>query len=188
MEAIGVDDDGVLNFEPIDIDTSYLYEELLCVDAAAAGFAGLSFRIRGPESASVTLELQTRESCEGGGDDDEDDDDDDDGEKRKVKVKRQEDYTSSYYTVNGLSGDLEEVVVPFDSWPEAQLGGVVGVVWFGFSAGREDGDNAWQLDDVKLSCSAEPPPEPEPEPEPTPTASVPVPPPPSPTSSESVEN
>ena len=186
MEAIGVDDDGVLNFEPVDIDTSYLYEELLCVDAAAAGFAGLSFRIRGPEAASVTLELQTRESCEGGGDDD---DDDEEGKKTKVRSRRpktaaaDDDYTSSYYTVDGLSGDLEEVVVPFDSWPEAQLSGVVGVVWFGFSAGIEDGDNAWQLDDVKLSCSAEPPLDPEPEPEPTPTASVPVPPPPpSPTS------
>ncbi|KAK7751365.1 hypothetical protein SLS62_006621 [Diatrype stigma] len=150
IEAIGVDDEGILDFEPVSVDTSYVYEQFPCIDATAQGFDGLSFAVRGPAAASVSLELQSKADCGNSSDDS---------------------YSSAYYTLDGLSGDLETVAVPLASWTgdDVHLTGLVGVVWFGFSPGSNATDNEWALDTVQLSCAATTtPPE---DPEPTSTSS-----------------
>lgn len=131
------------------VDTSYVYEQFPCVDATAQGLDGLSFAVRGPAAASVSIELQSNADCSG---------------------DAAGNYSSAYYTLDGLSGDLETVTVPLASWTgdDVHLSGVVGVVWFGFSPGSNATDNEWALDTVQLSCAAATPPE---DPEPTSTSS-----------------
>ncbi len=133
MEAIGLDDEGILNFEPVDVNSSYIFEELPCVDAAARGLDSLAFRLRGPEAASVSVELQTRSDCAG------------------------EQYQRAYLPVDGLSGDLDVITVALDGFggrqPAAAAAAVVRLVWFGFSAGAEEADREWAIDDVRLTCA-----------------------------------
>ncbi|KAI5923577.1 hypothetical protein F4810DRAFT_199635 [Camillea tinctor] len=142
---------GVLTFTPNNIDVSYIYEQFECLNAATQDYSSLSFSIKGPEAASVSLELQTKEDC------------------------ADEEYQSFYYTVDGLSGSLETVDIPLSNWVDANLDAVVGVVWYGFSAGVSGTDNEWQLDDVQFICAgAEPPEPPDDPPEPTTTEPEPT--------------
>ncbi|KAI1497886.1 hypothetical protein F5X99DRAFT_432625 [Biscogniauxia marginata] len=145
-------DGGILTFTPNNIDVSYIYEQFECLDTIAQGYNSLSFSIKGPEAASVSLELQTKENCTSEG------------------------YQSFYYTVDGLSGSLQTVDVPLSNWVEANLNSVIGVVWYGFSAGVSGTDNEWQLDNVQFLCAGIEPPGDPPEPpiEPTPTDTEPT--------------
>lgn len=147
-------DGGILTFVPQNKDTSYIYEQFECVDAVTLGYDSVSFSIKGPEAASVSLELQTTNNCSS------------------------TEYQSSYYTVNGLSGSLETINVPLSSWVDAGLEGIVGLVWFGFSSGVSGNDTEWQLDDFQFLCTGVAPPG-----EPVQTTPVvpPVPPVPTPT-------
>ncbi|KAI5861583.1 hypothetical protein GGS23DRAFT_575774 [Durotheca rogersii] len=131
---------GILTFTPNSINVSYIYEQFECLDTQGSGYDSLSFQIKGPEAASVSVELQTVDECGG------------------------EAYRSFYYTVNGLSGSLQTIDVQLANWPEANLRGIVGVVWYGFSAGRTGADNEWQLDNIRFLCAEVAPPE---DPEPT---------------------
>ncbi|KAI0546589.1 hypothetical protein F4679DRAFT_408827 [Xylaria curta] len=150
-------DGGILTFVPSQQDAAYLYEQFECVDAVALGYDSVSFNIKGPEAASVSLELQTKDGCNA------------------------TEYQSYYYTVNGLSGSLETITIPLSSWTGATINGTVGFVWFGFSAGMSGTDNEWQLDNFQLVCAGVPPPgDPPvttptstPEPTPTPTTTPP---------------
>ncbi|KAI1113395.1 hypothetical protein F5Y14DRAFT_213916 [Nemania sp. NC0429] len=126
--------DDKLTFVPTHKDVSYVHEQFECMDAVALGYDGISFTIKGPEAASVSLELQTKADCSA------------------------TEYQSHYYTINGLSGALQTINVPLSSWPGANFNGVVGLVWFAFSAGTAETDNKWQLDNVQLLCNGVTPP------------------------------
>ncbi|KAI8946730.1 hypothetical protein F4801DRAFT_51390 [Xylaria longipes] len=143
-------DGGALTFIPSQQDTAYLYEQFECIDTVALGYDSVSFYIKGPEAASVSLELQTKANCSAA------------------------EYQSSYYTINGLSGSLETITVPLSSWTNASLAGTVGFVWYGFSAGVSGTDNEWQLDNFQLVCAAVAPPgdPPATTPSPTPTPTL----------------
>ncbi|KAI0889529.1 uncharacterized protein GGS22DRAFT_871 [Annulohypoxylon maeteangense] len=143
-------DGGILTFTPNNIDVSYIYEQFACLDSTAEGYDSLSFNIKGPEAASVSIELQTVSDC------------------------ASEEYQSFYYTLDGLSGSLQTINIPLNSWPDANLNGVVGVLWYGFSAGLTGTDNEWQLDNVQFLCADVAPPE-DPEPPETTSAPAPVP-------------
>jgi hypothetical protein len=137
----------VLTFTPNTTATSYLYEQFNCTTAATLGFDTLAFNIKGPRAASVSLELQTQANC----------------------ADDPSNYTRHYFTVNGLSGNLQTVTVPLSSWTGANLDSIVGVIFYGFSKGMTGTDNIWQLESLSLVCSlgAAPPPVP-----PTSTTSV----------------
>ncbi|KAF3066563.1 polysaccharide deacetylase [Daldinia childiae] len=132
-------DGGILTFTPNNIDVSYIYEQFDCLDTVALGYDSISFNIKGPEAASVSIELQTVAECSS------------------------TEYQSFYYTLDGLSGSLQTINIPLNSWEGAGLEGVVGVLWYGFSAGLTGTDNVWQLDNVQFLCASVPPPE-DPEP------------------------
>ncbi|KAI0101525.1 hypothetical protein GGR51DRAFT_331346 [Nemania sp. FL0031] len=152
-------DGGTLSFVPNRQELSYVYEQFECIDAVELGYDSVSFTIKGPEAASVSLELQTKADCEA------------------------TEYESFYYTVNDISGSPQTITVPLSSWTDANLNGLVGFVWFGFSAGMTGTDNQWQLDNFQLLCAGvEPPGEPPVDP-PVPPPSPPPPPPAPPTSS-----
>ncbi|KAI2641220.1 hypothetical protein GGS21DRAFT_363447 [Xylaria nigripes] len=124
---------GVLTFTPKSV-TSYLFETLACTDATTPGYNGISFAIKGPLAASVSIELQTQTSCNDTA------------------------YQSFYYTVNGLTGSLQTVNIPFTSWPGANPKAVVGLVWYGFSQGETGTDHEWKLDNFQLLCTGVAPP------------------------------
>ncbi|KAI1841361.1 hypothetical protein JX266_012442 [Neoarthrinium moseri] len=123
---------GVLTFTPNSTATSYMYEQFPCTAAKTQGYDLLSFSIKGPEAASVSLELQTQPNCGAATDS----------------------YTSYYYTVNGLAGSMETITVPLSSWTGANLDAIVGVLFYGFSKGMTGTDNVWQIDNIALLCSA----------------------------------
>jgi len=99
------------------------------VDTVALGYDRVSFAIKGPEAASVSLELQTKSNSTA------------------------PTYQSYYYTVNDLSGSLQTINIPLSSWTGANLKSVVGLLWYGFSAGLTGQDNKWQLDTLQLLCA-----------------------------------
>ncbi|KAI0429570.1 hypothetical protein F5Y09DRAFT_257339 [Xylaria sp. FL1042] len=138
---------GVLTFIPGDQEVSYIYEQFECIEAEDLGYDSVSFTIKGPEAASVSLELQTKDDCEAA------------------------EYQSYYYTLNGLTGSLQTVNIPLSSWVNASLDGVVGFVWYGFSAGRTGEDKEWKLENFQLLCEGiDPPSDPSAAPDyPTPT-------------------
>ncbi|KAI0021607.1 hypothetical protein F4780DRAFT_778393 [Xylariomycetidae sp. FL0641] len=127
---------GVLTFTPNNIEVSYIYEQFECMDTVALGYNALSFNIKGPEAASVSVELQTKADC------------------------GTEEYQSFYYTVDGMEGAMQTVTIPLSSWADADLSGVIGILWYGFSAGMTGTDNVWQLSNIQLLCgdAAAPPP------------------------------
>lgn len=127
-------DGGILTFTPNNIDVSYVYEQFDCLDAVTLGYDSISFTIKGPEAASVSLELQTKANCSAA------------------------DYQSYYYTVDGLRGSLQTINIPLSSWTGANLKSVVGLIWYGFSAGLTGTDTQWQLDNFQLLCAGVPPP------------------------------
>ena len=120
---------GVLSFVPSHQDISYIYEQWECLDTEELGYNSISFNIKGPEAASVSLELQTKDDCD------------------------DKTHQSYYYTLNGLTGALQNVNIPLRNWPNASLWGTVGFVWYGFSAGLTGTDNNWQLSNFTLICA-----------------------------------
>ncbi|KAJ8119199.1 hypothetical protein ONZ43_g3807 [Nemania bipapillata] len=50
----------ILTFTPKRKEISYVYEQFECIDAVELGYDSVSFTIKGPEAASVSLELQTK--------------------------------------------------------------------------------------------------------------------------------
>ncbi|KAI1340275.1 hypothetical protein F5Y15DRAFT_53200 [Xylariaceae sp. FL0016] len=139
-------DGGVLTFTPNNTEVSYIYEQFDCMDTTALGYDSLSFGIKGPEAASVSIELQSKNAC------------------------TDTEYQSFYYTVDGLSGSMQTINVPLSNWAGANLKGVVGLLYYGFSAGMTGTDDVWQLDNIELLCAGVAPPA-------DPTATPPAPPP-----------
>ncbi|KAI1822253.1 hypothetical protein F4861DRAFT_407827 [Xylaria intraflava] len=118
---------GILTFTPK--ASSYLYETFPCTDTVTSGYDSITFTIKGPRAASVSLELQTKTNCSATA------------------------YQSSYYTVNGLTGSTQNITIPLSSWAGANLKGVTGLVWYGFSEGLTGTDHVWQLDNLQLHCA-----------------------------------
>ncbi|KAK8106159.1 hypothetical protein PG999_009518 [Apiospora kogelbergensis] len=133
-------DGGLLTFSPSETVESYLYEQFGCTAALDQGYNILSFDIKGPAAASVSLEIQTQPNCD----------------------PATTEYNSTYFTINGLTGTLETIQVPLSSWSGANLNGVIGFLWYGFSKGLTGSDNVWQLDNVQLLCGGAAPPPPPP--------------------------
>ncbi|KAI0150734.1 hypothetical protein GGR57DRAFT_514020 [Xylariaceae sp. FL1272] len=127
-------DDGSLTFTPNTTGNSYIYEQFDCVNATALGYDSLSFEIKGPEAASVGLELQTKANCSS------------------------TELQSTYYTVNDLSGSLQTINVALSNFDGANLQSIVGVLWYGFSAGLTGTDNQWKLVNLQLLCAGVAPP------------------------------
>ncbi|KAI1437938.1 hypothetical protein GGR50DRAFT_569238 [Xylaria sp. CBS 124048] len=119
---------GILTFTPE--PTSYIYESFPCTDTVSRGYDSISFTIKGPYAASVSIELQTRTDCSA------------------------TTYKSYYHTVNGLTGAIQTVTVPLSSWTGANLNAVTGMVWYGFSEGLTGTDHIWQLDNLQLDCAS----------------------------------
>lgn len=113
---------------PVHQGGSYVSKQFECIDTVALGYDGISFTIKGPKAGSVSLELQTKADCSA------------------------TEYQSHYYTVNGMSGALQTINVPLGSWTGANLHGVVGVMWSGFSVGKTGTGNEWQLGNLQLLC------------------------------------
>ncbi|KAK8051192.1 carbohydrate esterase family 4 protein [Apiospora rasikravindrae] len=139
MNATSVEG-GVLTFTPSETVESYIYEQFGCTTAFAQGYDTISFDIKGPQAASVSLEIQTQPNCN----------------------PETTEYNSTYFTIDGLSGTLETIQVPLSSWPDANLDGVIGFLWYGFSKGLTGTDSVWQLDNVQLLCGGTPAPPPPP--------------------------
>lgn len=121
---------GVLTFTPTENVDSYLYEQFPCTDAVSQGYSALSFDIKGPEAASVSLEMQYQDVCD----------------------SSSEEHNSTYYTVNGLDGVMQTVTIPLSSWTDGNANAIVGFLWYGFSKGFTGTDSIWQLTNVRLLC------------------------------------
>lgn len=121
---------GGLTFTTTENVDSYLYEQFPCTDAVAQGYNTLAFDIKGPEAASVSLEMQYQGTCDASS----------------------EEHNSTYYTVNGLDGVIQTVTVPLSSWADGNPNAVVGFLWYGFSKGFTGTDSIWKLSNVRLLC------------------------------------
>ncbi|KAK8020204.1 hypothetical protein PG990_005342 [Apiospora arundinis] len=102
--------DGSLAFTPK--ANSYFYETFTCTKAKDEGYNAVSFSVIGPAGGSASLEIQTKSSCSDSA------------------------YSSSFFTVSGLTGSMQTVTVPPQLFRCFSKTGV-----------------KWVLDDVQFVCS-----------------------------------
>ncbi|KAK8055226.1 hypothetical protein PG993_000453 [Apiospora rasikravindrae] len=126
MSSISVVD-GSLAFTPK--ANSYFYETFACTQAKNDGYNAVSFSVVGPAGGSASLEIQTKSSCSASA------------------------YSSSYFTVSGLTGSKQTVTVPLSSFAGAKTNAITGLVWSSFSKTGVK----WVLDDVQFVCTPSPP-------------------------------
>ncbi|KAI2609444.1 uncharacterized protein GGS25DRAFT_520238 [Hypoxylon fragiforme] len=112
---------------------SYFYEMLPCTDAVESGYSAISFKMRAPRGASIALEIQTMTSC------------------------MEQTYKSTWHYVRDFTGDPEKVVVPLSAFQGVHDNALVGINW-GTWDEYMDRAFAWELADVQLTCSRNPPP------------------------------
>ncbi|KAH8879000.1 glycosyl hydrolase [Thozetella sp. PMI_491] len=115
---------GTLTFTPK--ANSYLYENLPCQTAKTSGYNAVSFSLQGPAGSSITFGIQACKSCS--------------------TTK----YTDYYYTLSGLSGTPQTIVVPLSSFTGANLDALTAFTWSGFSKTGV----AWKLSNVQLVCGS----------------------------------
>jgi len=115
---------NVLSFKPK--TDSYFFESLTCLAASSQGYNSLKFDLKGPNSGSVVIELQTQTDCSSSGA-----------------------YKSTYFQVTGLNGNTKTVTVPLSSFAGANANAVVGFSLSGFSSTSY----TWQLSKVELTCN-----------------------------------
>ncbi|KAK7951098.1 carbohydrate esterase family 4 protein [Apiospora aurea] len=115
--------DGSLTFTPK--ADSYFYETFPCTQAKNDGYNAVSFSVVGPAGGAASLEIQTKPSCSASA------------------------YSSSYFTVSGLTGSKQTVTVPLSSFSGAKTNAITGLVWSSFSKTGVK----WALDDVQFVCS-----------------------------------
>ncbi|KAK7924459.1 hypothetical protein PG985_006513 [Apiospora marii] len=99
--------DGSLAFTPK--ADSYFYETFTCTQAKNEGYNAVSFSVIGPNGGAALLEIQTKSSCSASA------------------------YSSSYFTVSGLTGSKQTVTVPLSSFAGANANAITGLVWSSFS-------------------------------------------------------
>ncbi|KAK8050336.1 hypothetical protein PG994_012066 [Apiospora phragmitis] len=114
--------DGSLAFTPK--VNSYFYETFSCTQAKNDDYNAVSFSVIGPAGGAASLEIQTKSSCSASA------------------------YSSSYLTVNGLTGSKQTVTVPLSSFAGAKTNAITGLVWSSFSKPGVK----WVLDDIQFVC------------------------------------
>jgi peptidoglycan/xylan/chitin deacetylase (PgdA/CDA1 family) len=114
---------GVLSFKPK--SSSYFYETFPCQAASSNGYTGIQFAIKGVNSGSAVVELQTKSACTAGT------------------------YSSYYYQLPALTGNTQTITIPFNTFAGANGNAVSGIVWSGFSSTTA----AWQISNVAFACS-----------------------------------
>ncbi|CAG8982401.1 hypothetical protein HYALB_00007523 [Hymenoscyphus albidus] len=103
--------------------SSYFYTTFECEQAKTNKYTALTFPVKGPAAAQLTVELQTSSSC------------------------ATQEYTS-YFTTAALTGDTQTITIPLSSFPGANLDAIKAFVFQGFSV-----DGTWELGQTSLVCS-----------------------------------
>lgn len=115
---------GILSFAPKSDGSSYFYENVGCLKAAAQGYKALSLTIKGPKSASLFLEIQTKASC------------------------TDSVYKSHWAQVTGLTGSAQTVTISLSSFQGANLDGISAFVWSTYN-----NFSGYQLSNLQLVCN-----------------------------------
>jgi peptidoglycan/xylan/chitin deacetylase (PgdA/CDA1 family) len=105
---------------------SYFYETFTCQAASSNGYDAISFLVKGPAGASLTLEIQTKSACSADA------------------------YQSYFYTVSGLTGTTQTINVPLSAFTGANTNAVTSFVWSGFSSLSV----TWEFGKIQFACSA----------------------------------
>ncbi|KAJ1327462.1 peptidoglycan-N-acetylglucosamine deacetylase [Microdochium nivale] len=105
--------------------SSYFYETMPCQAASTNRYTALQFSVTAPKDATFMIELQSKAACSDAA------------------------YKSVYFTVTGMTGSKQTVTIPFSSFPGANLNGITGFVWSGFSKTGAQ----YQLSNVNFVCS-----------------------------------
>ncbi|KAI1371700.1 hypothetical protein F4677DRAFT_434911 [Hypoxylon crocopeplum] len=108
---------------------SYYYETLPCIDAVASGYSAISFAIKAPPGASLTLEIQTKESCSA------------------------PTYTSTSRFVKDFTGEIQTIVIPLSSFTGVYPSAIGAFNWGSWDS-YMDKEFTWELGDIALTCGA----------------------------------
>jgi peptidoglycan/xylan/chitin deacetylase (PgdA/CDA1 family) len=104
---------------------SYFYETFECQNTSSNGYDTITFLVKGPASASLTLEMQTKSSCSADA------------------------YKSYFHSVSGLTGTTQTITVPLSSFAGTNANAITSFVWSGFSALS----TTWEFGKIQLACS-----------------------------------
>jgi hypothetical protein len=104
---------------------SYFYETSKCQAASSNGYNAITFLVKGPAGAFLTLEMQTKSAC-------------------SVDA-----YQSYYYSVSGLTGATQTVTVPLTAFSGANVNAITSFVWSGFSTLS----TTWEFGKIQFACS-----------------------------------
>ncbi|RDW92218.1 hypothetical protein BP5796_01612 [Coleophoma crateriformis] len=104
---------------------SYFYTTFICEKATTDQYTSLTFPVKGPAGAKLTLELQTYTSC-----------------------ASTASYKSYYYDVTGMTGATQLVTVPLSKFTGANLNAVASIVFESFSVA-----GAWEIGSTQLVCA-----------------------------------
>jgi len=119
---------GQVSFIPKD-SNSYFYESFPCQAAVTNGYGGLRYTLQGPAGATHAIELQSTSGCN----------------------SNETNYKSSYYVVEGVTGQRQTVTVPFVGFDnDPNYDSIVGLVWAVFSAPNE----IWSVGNITLVCGS----------------------------------
>ncbi|PQE05690.1 glycosyl hydrolase protein [Rutstroemia sp. NJR-2017a BVV2] len=105
--------------------SSYFYTTFNCEKATTDSYNAITFPIKGPKGASVTVELQTLSSCSATS------------------------YSSYYTTISGLTGSTQTVTIQLSKFSGANLNAISGLLWESFSTA-----GAWEIGQTEFVCSA----------------------------------
>lgn len=113
-----------VTFKSID-SNSYVFTDFPCVQALSNGYNALNLSFRAPAAgASITLELQTSESCS------------------------TSKYTSYFINVTELTGNVQTITVPLSDFQGANLDAIQSIAYQDFTPGE------WELYEGLLSCQS----------------------------------
>ncbi|KAI1774995.1 hypothetical protein F4818DRAFT_441818 [Hypoxylon cercidicola] len=118
---------GTLSFVPS--KTSYFFETVPCIDAAADGYGAISFKMKAPLGSSFALEIQTKDTCSSA------------------------EYKSTWHYKEGFTGQEETVVIPLDSFIGANTFAIEAFNWATWDFYNER-SFIWTLGDIELTCNA----------------------------------
>ncbi|ORY56128.1 uncharacterized protein BCR38DRAFT_478899 [Pseudomassariella vexata] len=106
---------------------SYFYETLPCTQAAMSGYDAISFTMTAPKGASFMLEIQTRESC-------------------SAPI-----LDSAWHTVGNFTGQEQTIVVPLESFKDANLEAITAFNWATWSKVCKKNQDC-KLSNIQLTC------------------------------------
>jgi hypothetical protein len=105
---------------------SYFYETFACQAASSNGYNTITFLVKGPAGAFLTLEIQTKSACSADA------------------------YQSFFHSVSGLTGATQTITVPLSSFAGANTNAITSFVWSGFSTLS----TTWEFGNIQFACSA----------------------------------